>query len=169
MNAIPLVVASLLTSLAGCGSSGTGESSSVAAAAMLEPAAATIRYRYRDSSVPPPGHRSYTLLVTPDASRVSVDEYGTVLTEAELPTDLDAVGETLRRLSESDLPESLGGGCGGSPSLTLEVSDASGASVRRAAVTPCREFADEARELREIVDPVLAPFEIDALVGSTRP
>ena len=41
----------------------------------------TFTYRYRDSSVPPEYHRSYTIGVTPERVYFSVDSYGTILLE----------------------------------------------------------------------------------------
>lgn len=48
----------------------------------------SVEYRFHDSSVPPPYHRSYTLLVLPDAARVVVDSYGDVLHDVRI--DIDA-------------------------------------------------------------------------------
>jgi hypothetical protein len=39
------------------------------------------KYRYRDASVPPEYHRSYTIRVTPERVYLSVDSYGTILLE----------------------------------------------------------------------------------------
>jgi hypothetical protein len=49
----------------------------------------SVEYHFHDSSVPPPYHRSYTLLVVPGAARVIVDSYGDVLHDERL--DLDAL------------------------------------------------------------------------------
>ncbi len=39
----------------------------------------TLTYRFRDASVPPEYHRSYTINVTPKNIEFSVDVYGTIL------------------------------------------------------------------------------------------
>lgn len=46
-----------------------------------------IEYRFGDSSVPPPYHRSYTISLTPDAIKVVVDSYGEVTAQQEKPVD----------------------------------------------------------------------------------
>lgn len=46
-----------------------------------------IEYRFGDSSVPPPHHRSYTISLTPDSIRIVVDSYGKVTAEQESPLD----------------------------------------------------------------------------------
>lgn len=43
----------------------------------------TIVYRFGDSSVPPPYHRSYTITVTPTHVHTVVDSYGDTVAEGE--------------------------------------------------------------------------------------
>ncbi|MEM8534742.1 MAG: hypothetical protein AAGF95_28130 [Chloroflexota bacterium] len=40
-----------------------------------------IEYRFRDSSVPPEYHRSYTIIATPQEATIVVDSYGDILAE----------------------------------------------------------------------------------------
>ncbi len=47
----------------------------------------SVEYRFFDSSVPPPYHRSYTLIVRPGEARVIVDSYGDVLHDERIPID----------------------------------------------------------------------------------
>ena len=46
-----------------------------------------VEYRFFDASVPPPFHRSYTLVVRPGEARVIVDSYGDVLHDERLVID----------------------------------------------------------------------------------
>lgn len=46
-----------------------------------------VEYRFFDSSVPPPYHRSYTLLVRPAEARVIVDSYGDILHDERIAID----------------------------------------------------------------------------------
>ncbi len=46
-----------------------------------------VEYRFFDSSVPPPFHRSYTLLVRPGDARVIVDSYGDVVHDERVTID----------------------------------------------------------------------------------
>ena len=50
------------------------------------PSSAVIEYRFTDSSIPPEYHRSYTLRVTKDETSISIDSYGDLLYQAEVPT-----------------------------------------------------------------------------------
>ena len=137
------------------------DSVAVAQAAMLDVSSATISYRYRDSSVPPPGHRSYTLKVDSEISELTFDAYGDLLGEQSLTTVPGSLEEVLNRLSNSDLPEKSDPGCVGGPSYTFKVSDASDVVVRRIRIVPCGSEDDEIlAELQSIVEPVLAPFDL---------
>ncbi len=53
----------------------------------LDAAGPLVEYRFFDSSVPPPFHRSYTLVVRPGEARVVVDSYGDVLHDERVPLD----------------------------------------------------------------------------------
>lgn len=48
-----------------------------------------VELRYRDASTPPQYHRSYTIMVTPDAVAVSVDVYGKVIAKGAHPLNAD--------------------------------------------------------------------------------
>lgn len=85
-----LIPVAALTMLAACGAdddpvvtgSGATDATTATTAASGEPLAldhTVVRYHYRDSSVPPEHHRSYTVTVTPDEAHIGVDSYGDVL------------------------------------------------------------------------------------------
>ena len=153
--------------LAGCGSDGSPSgpsdgTSPTAAAAMLDAGSATILYRHRDGSVPPPGYRERTLTVTPELSRLLVGDRETVLEDTTVTTELAAVEETLRRLSESDLPAVLDEGCAGGPSYRFEVRDATDTLLRGIDIVCPLERRSAGGELRTIVAPLLDQFDLDA-------
>ena len=89
------------------------------------PADATVTYAFRDSSMPPPYHRSFVITVNRDAARIVVDSYGTVLADqtASMPPG------TWQRMSDSiaDLDgiviEEPEQGCTGGTGFALSVSD----------------------------------------------
>jgi hypothetical protein len=89
------------------------------------PADATVTYAFRDSSMPPPYHRSFVITVDRDAARIVVDSYGTVLADqtASMPPG------TWERMSDSiaDLDgiviEEPEQGCTGGTGFALSVSD----------------------------------------------
>ena len=92
---------------------------------------------------------------------MTFDAYGEVLGEQSQVTDVDRLDEALNRLSLSELPATSDQGCVGGPSMTLEVSDASDTVVRRIHVVPCDGDEDTEAELRSIIEPVLAVFNLD--------
>ncbi len=85
---------------------------------------AVVSYRYNDSSVPPPYHRSVELTVTQDEARIVIDSYGDVLADETAPTPPEAweqLGATLpdvQGLEVDDPPEQ---GCAGGTSIQLSV------------------------------------------------
>lgn len=142
---------------AGCTES---DPAAVAQAAMLDASSATVTYRYLDSSIPPPGHRSYTLLVDAESAVLTFDAYGEILGEQMQTTDIERLDDVLNRLSMSDLPDVTDQGCVGGPSYTLEVADASDSVLRRIFITPCDSDDAAVTELRTIIEPVLETFDL---------
>ena len=111
LAAIP-VAGSLLIS--GCGSSEEADVTGL-------PDDATVVYAFGDSSVPPQYHRSVTLTVTADESRIVVDSYGDVLADESAPTPPQVwqqLGDTLPALEALEVDESQEGCVGGT---TLQV------------------------------------------------
>jgi len=49
-------------------------------------------YRFTDSSVPPPFHRSYTIAADKDSVRLTVDSYGETLAHKEYPMPENGLG-----------------------------------------------------------------------------
>ena len=82
------------------------------------PSGAVVTYSYRDASVPPQFHRSVTLTVTQDASRILIDSYGEVLAERTVPTPAAvwaALGQSLddvKAVRPSEPPAGCTGGTG---------------------------------------------------------
>jgi len=152
-------IIALFTLATGCSNS---DSPTAASAAMLDASAARINYRFLDSSVPPPNHRSYTLQIDPESSVLTFDAYGENLGEQVQPTDTDKVDEVLNRLSMSDLPAVIDKDCVGGPTLTLKVSDASNVEVRSIRIAPCDDEDRAAvAELKTIIEPVLSLFNLE--------
>lgn len=89
------------------------------------PPAARVTYEFRDSSVPPPYHRSYVLTFDRDNARIVVDSYGDVLADraASMTDDAwEAVSRSypdIRGVSVRD-PEQ---GCTGGTSFAVTVAD----------------------------------------------
>lgn len=89
------------------------------------PAAARVTYEFRDSSVPPPYHRSYVLTFDRSAARIVVDSYGDVLADRTAPMTETAWGQVsksypgIRGVRVAD-PEQ---GCTGGTSFAVTVAD----------------------------------------------
>lgn len=116
---------------------------------------ATVVYAFGDSSVPPQYHRSVTLTVTADESRIVVDSYGDVLADQSAPTPPQVwqqLGDTLPALQalEVEAPQQ---GCVGGTTLQVTVSTPDGEQVR---LDP--EFCGGSNEgLEEAIDAWIAP------------
>jgi len=151
--------ASALGLATGCSDDNT---QAVVQAALLDSSSAIIQYRYLDASIPPPGHRSYTLLINPDTSLLTFDSYGDLLGEQMLTTDRTRMDEVLTRLAASDLPEVTEGDCVGGPSVFLNVFDLNENLARSIKVVPCSGASEEAAELSQIIEPVLSLFDLSS-------
>lgn len=84
---------------------------------------AVITYAFHDSSVPPQYHRSLTLTVTREESRIIVDSYGTVLADktSSTPPDVWAtLAENLPSIRHLSL-ESAAEGCVGGTAFDLTI------------------------------------------------
>ncbi|MEL6937299.1 MAG: hypothetical protein AAFO59_11610, partial [Cyanobacteria bacterium J06607_17] len=77
-----------------------------------------IVYRFRDASVPPRYHRSYTISVTPDEANVVVNSYSTRLNEltvqlssSEFQAALDIIEKSqITEASDNEVaPKTIGG------------------------------------------------------------
>ncbi len=111
------------------------------------PSDATVTYSFHDSSVPPPYHRSYTLTVTQEESRIVVDSYGDVLAD-ETTTTSPQVWQQL----SADYPQVAGlsadnptDGCVGGTSFDLDVMDP-GATLQQLSVDLCGGSNEQVEE-----------------------
>jgi hypothetical protein len=89
------------------------------------PADATVTYAFRDSSMPPPYHRSFVITVDRDAARIVVDSYGTVLadqTASMPPGTWQRMSDTIADL-DGIVIEEPEQGCTGGTGFALSVSD----------------------------------------------
>ena len=87
------------------------------------PGDAVVTYAFRDSSVPPPYHRSVTLTVTRDESRLVIDSYGDVLADESVATAPEvwaALGDSLATVSSLEA-DAAGEGCVGGTGMDLRV------------------------------------------------
>ena len=60
------------------------------------PPSATVTYEFHDSSVPPPFHRSFTLVFDRAEARIVVDSYGDVLADRTAPVNQQTWDEVAR-------------------------------------------------------------------------
>ena len=119
---------------------------------------ATVSYTFRDSSVPPPYHRSYVITFNRDRARIVVDRYGDILADQTAPMTAAAwnqVSETFDGLRDIviDEPEQ---GCVGGTSFALSVT---GPAPFDLSGTQCGGANSNAAErLREWIGPVRSLF-----------
>ena len=137
----------------------------------LDPASATVEYHYQDSSVPPEYHRSYTLTVTQGEADLVVDSYGDVLHDETAPIDEAAWEDLLAAVSEDGL--SGGGaadGCSGGTGRDLRATDvdhpASDPAVAVSIEVCGGDGEDAAARVDAVVEPILARFDMAALLAS---
>lgn len=144
---------------------------------MLDANTATVVYRFVDSSVPPQFHRSFSITSDANTSRFTIDSYGDILDDASMATDFDALSLVLTRLEQSNLPAEIGfsdsdGACAGGVSAFFSLYQLSDLEtvVRSIAVYQCSSAEAELAmpELRNIIDPVLEPFDVDTRINNTR-
>lgn len=132
----------------------------------LDPETTAVEFRFRDSSVPPEYHRSYTLTVDADEVRMVVDVYGDELHDVTAPVDAATWDRVLDRLADLGRAGDVGGDCDGGTSSTLRVTDGD-APVLEARVAVCGgEGAEAADRLRRVVDPARDLVDADALLAT---
>lgn len=138
----------------------------------LDPASAVVEYRYRDSSVPPEYHRSYTLTVGAGEARVVVDAYGDELHDVTEPVS-DADWRALLDRVEAVDPGTGGAdgedGCAGGTGRALRVTDAGhgdDAPALDVSVEVCNGGEQQADALDEVVAPVLDRFDMSTLLAT---
>ena len=103
-----------------------------ATAAASTGAVTKIELRFRDSSVPPQYHRSYTITLTPTKARKVVDSYGDVISDEEAALDpklFEKLVADLKKLGLKDVPPKSDG-CTGGTSRSLTVYEGSNKTVQ---------------------------------------
>jgi hypothetical protein len=60
-----------------------------------------VTYRFTDSSVPPPYHRSYSIIVTAETINLTVDSYGDIVAQQTLPSSTEQFQAVLAALDEA--------------------------------------------------------------------
>lgn len=147
-----LMVVLLLTSA--CGGPAEGEAEE---ATPPDSATTQVEAHYRDSSVPPQYHRSWTLTLNHAEAHIIIDSYGDVIADetVAMPAAMwDAfVADLERSLDALDEPSGEGA-CPGGTGVGLEVSDG-GAADSRVEVDGC---ADSDRALRDEIKELVRPF-----------
>ena len=158
-----LVATAAAVSLAACGRDDSGSE--------LDSSAASLEYRFRDSSVPPEYHRSYTLTLTGSADGATgelvVDSYGDEL--HRVPVDVDGAGwrTAVDALDDLALPISSGDdGCAGGTGREVEVS-IDGERQIAADIEVCGDAGgDAADRLDAVIAPLLATLDMDELLAT---
>ena len=151
-----------LALLAGCGDDDEGNGWR---AFVVDPATATIVYRFNDASVPPEYHRSYTLTADAESVNLVVDSYGDVLHDVTEP-NVDDVWQDALDMSQalSNTTEITSDACVGGTSEELRVLDDRDEAVIDVFVDHCGSSAGP--ELDEAVAGELALFDLDELLAT---
>ena len=85
-----------------------------------------ITYRFQDASVPPEFHRSYTITVSKDRLKITVDSYGDILAEEEYRISKNQFEGLIASLKENHIKHAELGdddGCTGGTSETISYSN----------------------------------------------
>lgn len=91
-----------------------------------KPQIGTLLYDFHDSSVPPPYHRSYSLLVTPDSIAVKVDSYGEILTDTTIAITKEQfaeIADTYLEIGMKQTEKREPDGCVGGTGASVKVWD----------------------------------------------
>lgn len=139
-----------------------------------EPAApdanrASVTYRFRDSSVEPEYHRSYTLdLVGGDDGahgQLVVDSYGDELHRVDVDVEPAVWQQAVAGLAEVDLTETDNDGCDGGTGRSVQV-DIAGDVIVEADLEVCGDDGRrDADELDALIAPLLAGLELEELLA----
>jgi hypothetical protein len=129
------------------------------------PADATVTYAFRDSSMPPPYHRSFVITVDRNAARIVVDSYGTVLADRTAPMPPGIWQQMSDTITDLDgiVIEEPEQGCTGGTGFALSVSDGGlaleGSACGGANSNAEQRVADWIRPARSLFPPMdqLAP------------
>lgn len=91
------------------------------------------KYRYEDSSVPPPYHRSYEIIVRPGKVKFAVDSYGDILFEEEITISNEQLilfENGLKKFKVKIVKEKLSEGCTGGTSNRFEGRFSNGTTIK---------------------------------------
>lgn len=124
------------------------------------PADATVTYTFRDSSVPPPYHRSFVITFDRTQARIVVDSYGTVLADRTAPMPPETwrqVSDTFANLADVKViePEQ---GCTGGTGFALSVAHAGSVTFDLTGTVCSGANSDAQERLREWIRPVRSLF-----------
>jgi hypothetical protein len=97
-----------------------------------------VELRFRDASVPPQYHRSYTITLQAGSIRKAVDSYGTPISSADAPLEKAELDKLLADLGKLGLKDGAGdlAGCTGGTGYTLRAF-AGGKKVLEASSESC--------------------------------
>ena len=152
-----LVLGFLLT---GC----VGEDDEDPTAVVVDPATTTVEAHFRDSSVPPEYHRSWTLTLDQGQVRLVVDSYGDKIAEESVPMPQETWEEFIASLPEEvdvlDEPEPTDPGCTGGTGMTMDVDGDPGTHLD---VDNCNTPGNEViiEDVRELLEPFTDLVRLD--------
>lgn len=130
----------------------------------VDPEATQVEAHFRDSSVPPKYHRSWTLTLDADQVHLVVDSYGEVIAEktVAMPAETweEFVDELPEALGDLDDPEPVEPGCAGGTGMTLDVTGSDGAHLD---IDNCSTPANQAitDEVVELLEPFTDLVHLD--------
>jgi len=141
------------------------DTSSTADISTATGAGATVVYRYRDSSVAPEYHRSYTLTIVAREANLVVDSYGDVLHDVTEPISTDLWEQTLAAATSfAGAPDVTSADpCSGGTGEQLTVTDGSGDEVVAVSIDHCETSG---ADVEDAVADVLALFDMEALLAT---
>jgi len=133
-----------------------------------KPLIGSIMYEYQASSVAPQYHRSYVLLVSPDKIKVTVDSYGTILTDTVILISINQFNEIVAEydsLAFRPVPKKDNRGCVGGTGAILKVSDISDTLIFDGYISFCggQEFGNmegDVKKLSEKIKSYIPDFEL---------
>lgn len=115
-----------LLSLGACG--GNDNPGGGADMGPLDPETTQVEAHFRDSSVPPEYHRSWTLTLDREQVHLVVDSYGDTIAEETVAMPAGPWAEFVEELPDAlqdlDEPESVERGCTGGTGMTLDATEA---------------------------------------------
>ena len=131
----------------------------------LDPAETTVEYSFRDSSVPPPYHRSYIIKASEAEASITVDSYGDVLRQetAAMPAEtwlrvLELANTLPERSRDISQPKQ---GCMGGSASKLIIRDGGREQYSKSAEN-CGGRSDE--PLTDTADPLEGLFDMNDLL-----